>query len=310
MNETKIEWCTHTWNPVTGCLHGCEYCYARRQAERWMPHATERPMLDPDSGATGLLSEGEGHPNCWRMCYPTKLEEGDGTYTRSTPYPKGFAPTLHAYAMDYPAKRKVPSAIFVSSMGDLFGEWVPDVWIESVFDACKQATRHTYLFLTKNPGRYSMLEKYEKLPLEGNYWYGTTTGNVEQMNKAADAFDPLPKKAKSFLSIEPLTEDITGSLGWLSVTGRKPYFQWLIIGVMTGPGSKLHQPKREWIEAIVEGARTAGVPVFMKDSLTGIWGNDLIREYPDGMPRSDDKPAPIPHCKECEHVIVSHRMGK
>ena len=28
-DKTKIEWCDSTWNPVTGCLHGCEYCYAR-----------------------------------------------------------------------------------------------------------------------------------------------------------------------------------------------------------------------------------------------------------------------------------------
>lgn len=35
MNRTKIEWATMTWNPVTGCKHGCEYCYARRIARRF-----------------------------------------------------------------------------------------------------------------------------------------------------------------------------------------------------------------------------------------------------------------------------------
>ena len=25
---------TDTWNPITGCLHGCIYCWARRYAER------------------------------------------------------------------------------------------------------------------------------------------------------------------------------------------------------------------------------------------------------------------------------------
>lgn len=34
MNRTKIEWTDVTWNPVTGCLHGCSYCYARRLAKR------------------------------------------------------------------------------------------------------------------------------------------------------------------------------------------------------------------------------------------------------------------------------------
>lgn len=35
MKESKIEWCTHTENPFTGCSHGCKYCYARRMAHRW-----------------------------------------------------------------------------------------------------------------------------------------------------------------------------------------------------------------------------------------------------------------------------------
>lgn len=34
MNQTKIEWCDMTLNPVVGCPHNCDYCYARRQAKR------------------------------------------------------------------------------------------------------------------------------------------------------------------------------------------------------------------------------------------------------------------------------------
>lgn len=298
MNETKIEWCTHTWNPVTGCLHDCEYCYARRWISRFEPHACERPMVDPDSGATGLLNEGKDHPNCWRMSYPTKLEEGDGTYTRTTPYPKGFAPTLHAYTMGYPAKRKVPSAIFVSSMGDLFGKWVPDVWIESVFDACRAAPWHTYLFLTKNPERYMELAGAGKLPEDKNFWYGSTA-------TGPDMRFWWSKYHNTFVSIEPLVEPFepAGEDGGVKKVG------WVIIGAMTGPGSKLHQPKREWVEAIVEDARDAGVPVLMKDSMAGIWGADLIREFPEGIPRSDDKPAPIPRCRACEYA-TSTEQGK
>lgn len=34
MNKTKIDWATASWNPVTGCLHDCEYCYARVKARQ------------------------------------------------------------------------------------------------------------------------------------------------------------------------------------------------------------------------------------------------------------------------------------
>jgi len=35
MNRTKIEWTTYTWNPVTGCLKDCWYCYVRRLEEKY-----------------------------------------------------------------------------------------------------------------------------------------------------------------------------------------------------------------------------------------------------------------------------------
>ena len=34
MNRTNIEWTNFTWNPLTGCTRGCNYCYARRMAYR------------------------------------------------------------------------------------------------------------------------------------------------------------------------------------------------------------------------------------------------------------------------------------
>ncbi len=43
MNRTKIEYADFTWNPVTGCLHGCPYCYARRFAERGLGEYGKHP---------------------------------------------------------------------------------------------------------------------------------------------------------------------------------------------------------------------------------------------------------------------------
>ena len=35
MKKTKIDWCDCTLNPVVGCKNNCEYCYARKQNDRF-----------------------------------------------------------------------------------------------------------------------------------------------------------------------------------------------------------------------------------------------------------------------------------
>jgi DNA repair photolyase len=35
ISRTKIDWCTHVWNPVWGCENNCPYCYARKISKRF-----------------------------------------------------------------------------------------------------------------------------------------------------------------------------------------------------------------------------------------------------------------------------------
>lgn len=42
----KIDWTDWTWNPITGCLHGCEYCYMLRMAKRFQ--GIMEPKFHPD----------------------------------------------------------------------------------------------------------------------------------------------------------------------------------------------------------------------------------------------------------------------
>lgn len=113
LHKSKIDWCTHTWNPVTGCLHGCDYCYAKRFIARFEPHACEMVLPEP----LEFLPKGSG---CFIIDEPSKLYDENVNYLRSTPYPKGFAPTFHGYAMDYPTKRRIPSRVFVKQHGRPF----------------------------------------------------------------------------------------------------------------------------------------------------------------------------------------------
>lgn len=244
MNKTKIEWCDSTWNPVTGCLHGCEYCYARRIAERFGLHANE-----PD------INE--------RILYEMPVSGG-----RKVPYPFDFQPTFHAYRLDEPQRKSKPQTIFVCSMADLFGDWVPAEWIKEVFAACKKAPQHRYLFLTKNPERYTSLAMAGTLPNGENFWYGSSVPTQET---------PFwwSNNHNTFVSIEPMIGSFAKSPCMYST------LNWVILGAMTGPGSKQHQPKREWVENVVESAQAAGVPVFMKDSILPIMGGEnMRREWP------------------------------
>lgn len=237
MNKTKIDWCDSTWNPVTGCFHGCEYCYARGIANRFGFHACE-----PDINERVLL-------------------EMPVSAGKRVPYPFDFQPTFHKYRLDEYRNKKGRN-IFVCSMADLFGEWVPDDWIEEVFAACEKAPQHNYLFLTKNPIRYEFLHQKGILRKSDNMWYGYSATNNEH-----DYW--YDSQYRIFASAEPILEPIA-----------EMQADWVIIGAETGKRKDKVIPQREWIEDIVNKCKKNEIPVFMKSSLSEIWGEPLMREFP------------------------------
>lgn len=82
-------------------------------------------------------------------CYASDLAEGR---LRHLPrYHDGFKPKLVVQEL---TKRFIRGLIFVSNMGDLFGEWVTAEWIYRVNEAIRRSPKATFLFLTKNPARY------------------------------------------------------------------------------------------------------------------------------------------------------------
>lgn len=259
MNKTKIEWCDMTWNPVTGCKQGCEYCYARRIAVRFMPF--DLPHLTEDGVLKGIND----------LTAPVITVCKDGK-ERICAYPYGFEPTMHLYRLTAPARQPNPQTIFVCSMADLFGDWVPDSWIEAVFDACKKAPRHRYMFLTKNPKRYADLANAGKLPRRRdcpNFWYGTS------VTKPGDKAFTVGVTYNTFLSIEPLLEPLHAGLG--SFGGASL----IIIGAESGNRQEKVTPQREWVDNICEAAGITHAAVFMKDSLLPIVGaENMRRELP------------------------------
>lgn len=246
MNRTKIDWCDSTWNPVTGCKHGCDYCYAKGIAHRFgiqIPDTSEYPEM-----------------NSGMHCLKSKL--------KNNPYPYLFEPTYHPYRLNEPARKTASQTIFVCSMADLFGDWVPTRIIEEVFEACKNAPQHRYLFLTKNPKRYCHLADADKLPALENFWYGSTITKQGQCMFAGSVH------WNTFLSIEPLLERIDAGIG--SFGGAR----WLIIGAETGNRAERVKPKPEWVDNIVKTASLTHAAVYMKDNLAETYPKELIKEFP------------------------------
>jgi protein gp37 len=59
MNKTSIDWpgLTHTWNPITGCLRGCPYCYARKIHERFNKTPFSKIVIHPSRYNDGDLAK-------------------------------------------------------------------------------------------------------------------------------------------------------------------------------------------------------------------------------------------------------------
>lgn len=218
MNKTAIEWTDYTWNPVTGCLHGCPYCYARKIAER---------------------------------------------FKGSKAWPQGFAPMIHPERFKEPRKLGTKwncpeymaegSTIFVCSMADLFGEWVPDTWINQIFEEILKSPRHTFIFLTKNPKRYLTIPG--SYLSQKNFWFGATVTDQASANQRIHWLQRLPE-GNTFVSFEPiLAESLT-----LDLRGIKQ----VILGAQTNPTIT---PPDKVIGNITFAAYRAGAQVFFKDSL-------------------------------------------
>lgn len=279
MNKSAIDWCDFSWNPVTGCRFGCAYCYAARQATRFSGNVRlnmTNEQLKTDSAGLYVLEQ--------------PFKNGIGA---TLPFPAGFAPTFHKYRLGDPAKKKKPANIFVCSMADLFGDWIPDDWITSVFDACKAAPQHNYLFLTKRPGRYQALAAAGKLPELPNFWYGSSITGPDTWFWWSDYHN-------TFVSYEPMLKPLVDSGAYKDAAKK---VDWIIAGAETGHRAEKVTPEKAWFTDLEAAAAAAGIPLWVKDSdeIRKVLGEHLKQEMPDALKHPKDRPTP--HCDTCEHCI-------
>ena len=188
---------------------------------------------------------------------------------QSYPPAIGYKPHFYPERLSAPMNTLVPDSddiaercVFTVSMGDLFGEWVPQEWIDAVLEVVRQAPQWNFLFLTKNPKRLVSID----WPL--NAWVGTTVDVQSRVTPAEEAFHQV-KAAVKFVSCEPLLEELTFSA--LEV------FDWIITGGCRRPGQKpeeAEQPDWGWVLSLDNQARKAGCLRYWKPNLK------VPREFP------------------------------
>lgn len=260
MNKTKIEWVKNpdgtqgfTWNPITGCLNGCEYCYARRLANTrlkdvYLANRNIAPLLPLNQGGELYGYEKPFYPRFWEDNYR-----------------KG------AYELSVSTKAR---GVFVCSMSDLFGIGVPEEWTWKVlYEIAHSSHRNRYYLLTKQPQN---LAKFSPFP--DNCWVGATVTDQDMFDESMLHLTSI-RARKKYISFEPLLDPIIPGT-WISPDGELHYrdsmpgdawndwflhIDWIIIGSQTKP---YKPPKIEWVDEIVKAADQAGIPVFLKNNLT------------------------------------------
>ncbi len=261
MNRTKIEWCQnpdgsegYTWNPITGCLHDCRYCWARGLANGRL----KSRMLDNTAiGALGgrFKTPGEAYADpFYPRLWPSRINE----LWRLT-------------------HKMAARGIFVCSMGDLFGDAVPENWIRDILWGIRSRPHHRFYLLTKQPQN---LAKWSPFP--DNCWVGVSATNMRMLADACYELKRVEAKVK-YISLEPFldytrTQDL---LAWnLRTALVEAGINWVIIGAQTKPTIL---PEAEWVEEIIAAADEAGIPVFLKDSLKPLIGVYPEIVYPKGV---------------------------
>lgn len=256
MHRSKIEWVLNpdnktlgwVWNPITGCLNNCPYCYARKLANgrlksRYLANDNYAPPIEACKALGGqpvgqpLLNP--FYPRFW----PDRLFEPTTVITWSQ------------------RRRWGPQAqekgIFVCDMGELFGDWLPKQWQEEIFLTIKSNPQHRFYLLTKQPQN---LTKWSPFPK--NCWVGITATDADTLYSAMNYLDDIQCSLR-YISLEPLLSNphladldahFAGSVDWV------------IIGAQT-PSSPKTAPQIEWVREIVDACDKAGVAVFLKNNL-------------------------------------------
>lgn len=192
---------------------------------------------------------------CW-YCY------GRAIYKRFKMNPEvRYEMSLHKYKQL--RNLKPGTKVFICSTFELFHPAVKKEWRGIIFKIIKANPKIIFQILTKMP------ENIDR-PMPDNVWLGVSVTCSGDMWRRYEMFDKVEAKVK-FVSHEP----ILGHSGLFS----SYKCDWVILGRLTGHGKK-RDPSRGYLQKYIDWGKKYGVPIFLKNNLKEIWGENLIQEFP------------------------------
>lgn len=288
MQNSKIEWCTHTFNPWHGCVKvspGCQHCYAEVLDKRFGRAVWGPAKTTPRMG----MSE-----NYWKQ--PARWNE---------------AAMLQPYGSERPR-------VFCASMADVFEdhpgvlEWRTRLW--ETIGACDAMD---WLLLTKRPE--NILQMVPPAWAAGYWpahvWVGTSCEDQQRADVRIPELLKVPAQVR-FLSCEPLLGPINLQNLWQATpcyycgnndgeAGRcycgmstPAEIHWVICGGESGPGARPMAPA--WARSLRDQCEEAGVAYFFKqwgqftpyyEAVDPEAGKLIMSEYPNGTMKSVGKHA-------------------
>ena len=165
--NTKIEWCDHTFNPWIGCTKvgpPCDNCYAEALSNRygwvtWGPHG-ERKRTAPAN---------------WRK----------------------------PYAWDKAAKTAgVRHRVFCASLADWLDNQVSDSWREDLALVIEGTPNLDWLLLTKRIQNFDKHAPWHDDDIPANVWLGITCGSQAEFDRDYPWLSELQSVVR-FISYEP-----------------------------------------------------------------------------------------------------------
>lgn len=265
MNKTKIEYLTHTWNPIamkcTAMSEGCRNCWHLAMAKR----LAKNPLID------------EGV----RAAYA------------------GGIPALDNKELEAPLHLRGPSRIGVQFMGDLFHEDIPSC-LSSIWGVMKRCPQHSFFILTKRPAGAKEAFDYtlfdDPLP---NIWLGVSVEDQKTADERIPILLQVPA-AHRWVSVEPILgpveipEKVLCPCSCFAGNPRiphpdcadKPSIDWVACGGETGPKARPMHP--DWVRSLRDQCQQAGVPFFFKG--WGEWGIDGQSPFVSGSVKDEKMP--------------------